>query len=71
MFEGIDLCVDSKGNAVEPQFWLPSKLPPHIKIILTSKTDQTHQINNCAVLRHQMSKEKKDKIINNFNKKVK
>ena len=71
ILEGIDLCIDSKGNPVEPQFWLPSNLPPHIKIILTSKVDQTHLIGNCTVLRHQISKEKKDKIIGKFNPNIK
>jgi len=71
VIEGIDLCLDSNGNAVEPQFWLPSDIPPHIKIILTSRTDQAYFIGNCTVLRHQISQGKKDKIISKFNPSIK
>lgn len=70
ILEGIDLCLDSKGNYVEPQFWLPSSIPPHIKLILTARDNEELVVNNSIVLRHQLTQDKRDKIIRTYSERV-
>ena len=70
LIEGIDLCVDSKGVLVEPQFWLPSEIPSNIKFVLTSSNHNAQLTLNCGVLRHQMSTMKKERIIGGFCQKI-
>lgn len=53
--EGIDLCLDARGNYVEPQFWLPSDIPNNIKLILTAKEEDSVLLDNCVSLNHQLT----------------
>lgn len=63
VIEGVDECLDSKGNLVENQFWLPQQIPKNVKLILTTKSLKEKQSAQATILRHYLSQEKREKIV--------
>lgn len=70
VIEGIDECIDLKGNLVEPQFWLPSEIPRNIKLIISTKSINEDLMKNATILRHHISQERSNKIIGNYHNRV-
>lgn len=70
VIEGIDECLDSKGNLVENEFWLPHHIPKNVKLILTTKSLKEKQATQATVLRHYLSHEKREKIVGRLEEKA-
>lgn len=70
VIEGIDECLDSKGNLVENEFWLPQHIPRNVKLILTTKSLKEKQPTQFTILRHYLSHEKREKIVGRLEEKA-
>jgi len=60
VIEGIDRCCDSKGNHVEPAFWLPPSLPRNVKLVIST---QNLTLPLTTVLHHPLSQSQQNKIV--------